>query len=525
MKWVNDVRAVVWPGFRLVSIRAREIEMSVDLIFFAALALFLGWKLYSVLSRRTGNERQIDPFNRPSPPTPRPAANRGPAGSSPDPNTRPAAPDRGIRRAAPPRSAGSMPRERRMAEASLAQAPEAAQAGVAAIRAADPAFDYADFLSGAKAAFEMILRRLRRRDVNALKPLLRPDVLRNFATAIAERQRLKHKLKTTIIAGITGADIVDADLQSGEARITHQIYLAAGERHRGCGRPDHRRSSRTRSPPSSTFGLLRGWLPRAIPNWSLVATGKPELDPAGCWGWGKGCDRCGRSWRRFRPARPAGWLRQAAGSAARPQPDPDQFHRIAGWDRDRMTEALPACCTCAAIAKIARAINPSGPTDWPERRPTGARACSMAALVPNGDNVAMAKFAADYFRPFAALDRSGRQGLFTGYYEADLEGSLMPSEVPRHRSTTRQARPSPRARSMPGPGRPGSGIPVAARCGRCLPAQVQGSGRVPLPGRKVIRVGYAGNNGQKFVAIGKAMVDGGVLPGSGVSMRRRSATG
>jgi hypothetical protein len=40
--------------------------MSLDLIFFAALALLLGWKLYSVLGRRTGNERQIDPFARPS---------------------------------------------------------------------------------------------------------------------------------------------------------------------------------------------------------------------------------------------------------------------------------------------------------------------------------------------------------------------------------------------------------------------------------------------------------------------------
>ena len=49
-----------------MSITTREIEMSVDLIFFAALALFLGWKLYSVLGRRTGNERQIDPFARPN---------------------------------------------------------------------------------------------------------------------------------------------------------------------------------------------------------------------------------------------------------------------------------------------------------------------------------------------------------------------------------------------------------------------------------------------------------------------------
>ena len=33
-----------------------------DLIIFAVLAVFLGWKLYTVLGRRTGNERSIDPF-------------------------------------------------------------------------------------------------------------------------------------------------------------------------------------------------------------------------------------------------------------------------------------------------------------------------------------------------------------------------------------------------------------------------------------------------------------------------------
>ena len=36
-----------------------------DIVFFAIVAVVLGWKLYSVLGHRTGNERRVDPFARP----------------------------------------------------------------------------------------------------------------------------------------------------------------------------------------------------------------------------------------------------------------------------------------------------------------------------------------------------------------------------------------------------------------------------------------------------------------------------
>ena len=205
-----------------MSITTREIEMSVDLIFFAALALFLGWKLYSVLGRRTGNERQIDPFARPNPPNGQLGGQPGQKPSLVDKAAPRRIEDQSGRDATRPAmeaKSGMLPRERRQAEASLAQAPEAAQAGIAAIRAADPAFDFADFQGGAKVAFDMILTAFAAGDINALKPLLSPDVFQNFANAIAERQRLKQKLKTTI-AGISGADVIDADLRSGEARVT-----------------------------------------------------------------------------------------------------------------------------------------------------------------------------------------------------------------------------------------------------------------------------------------------------------------
>ena len=41
--------------------------------------------------------------------------------------------------------------------------------------------------------------------------------------------------------------------------------------------------------------------------------------------------------------------------------------------------------------------------------------------------------------------------------------------------------------------------------------QIQGSGRVTLPDGKEVRVGYAGQNGHKYVAIGKELIDRGAL--------------
>jgi predicted lipid-binding transport protein (Tim44 family) len=246
--------------------------MSLDLIFFAALAVLLGWKLYSVLGRRTGNERQIDPFARPSQPN-------GPISGQPGQKSGPMdkAPPRRIEDQSTARAearSGTLPRERRQAEASLAQAPDAAQAGVAAIRAADPAFDFADFLSGAKVAFEMILMAFAAGDTNALKPLLSPEVFQNFANAIAERQRLKQKLKT-VIAGITSVDILDADLRSGEARITLKFTSQQ------TNVTEDAEGRIIDGQPNEVATIIDVWsFARLVasrdPNWSLVATESPN---------------------------------------------------------------------------------------------------------------------------------------------------------------------------------------------------------------------------------------------------------
>lgn len=188
-----------------------------DLIFFAAIAVFLAWKLYSVLGRRTGNERSIDPF---APPPNQPGANGPKALGKPGdaPARQGPAAERPGQPEAVPEERQMARREQRQLEALISQAPESVRKGLDAIRGADPEFDPVSFLAGAKAAFEMILQAFAAGDTNALKPLLAPDVLQNFSTAISTRQSEKLSVKFTLV-GIISLEFLDAELKGPDARI------------------------------------------------------------------------------------------------------------------------------------------------------------------------------------------------------------------------------------------------------------------------------------------------------------------
>jgi predicted lipid-binding transport protein (Tim44 family) len=60
--------------------------------------------------------------------------------------------------------------------------------GVAALRSRDPAFDVSHFLQGASQAYQMIVKAFADGDRATLKPLLAPDVMAGFETAIDARE-------------------------------------------------------------------------------------------------------------------------------------------------------------------------------------------------------------------------------------------------------------------------------------------------------------------------------------------------
>lgn len=254
-----------------------------DIVFFAIVAVVLGWKLYSILGRRTGHERQIDPFAGPNSADQQkgdaPARGRTaereeadapiPIGSR-RPNLRPVE-----NRPAPAAGPGAVmqPRDRRQLEADIAQGPESLRQGLDAIRKADPAFNPIDFVAGAKIAFEMILMAFAEGDTKTLQPLLGRDVFKSFAAAIEERRRLGHRLKTTLV-GITHVEIAEAELKGREAWLTlkftsEQIDVtedAAGQVIEG--------------DPTRVDTLIDLWTfardtSSRDPNWQLVATQSP----------------------------------------------------------------------------------------------------------------------------------------------------------------------------------------------------------------------------------------------------------
>jgi predicted lipid-binding transport protein (Tim44 family) len=176
-------------------------------IVFAIIAIFVVWKLYSVLGTRTGSE---------PPPL--------------DPNVRRDAPGPGP---FDPRNFSRVIRLPGAAQAPAASPPPVADPqrwndfvesganttqGLDAIAAADPSFAPATFLDGAKAAYEAIVVAFAAGDRNALGGLLATDVLDNFSRAISDRLSRQETMQTNIVS-IDSAKIQDARLVGGAAQI------------------------------------------------------------------------------------------------------------------------------------------------------------------------------------------------------------------------------------------------------------------------------------------------------------------
>jgi predicted lipid-binding transport protein (Tim44 family) len=243
-----------------------------EILFFAIVAAFLGWRLYSVLGRRTGHEKRFDPFGQSDAPTSLPERDTArdnvrrlpePAGRGDRP-----VPDRPIDRNAE--------RERRKIEAAIAGVAGDVRRSLDEIRAADHKFDPVDFLSGARIAFEMILTAFAKGDAKALRPLLSDQVFENFNGALEERNRNKQRLDTTLV-GILSADIVDAELakDTNEARVSvkfvsQQISVTKDQEGRIVD-----------GDPSEVANITDIWtFQRQVrsrdPNWILVGTESPQ---------------------------------------------------------------------------------------------------------------------------------------------------------------------------------------------------------------------------------------------------------
>jgi predicted lipid-binding transport protein (Tim44 family) len=221
-------------------------------------ALIILWRLRSVLGTRTGNERPpFDPYSvrqAEAPRTPDVAgANvpRLPQSASDEP-ARPAA------EPPPPVWTGYA------AEGSpLALAIEK-------LAAADPGFTPKDFLTGAKAAYEMILEAFAKGDKQSLKPLLAREVMAGFSSAIDGRAAAGQSVEQRFV-GIDKADIAAIDLTGNRAQVSvrfvSQIISATLGRDGSVVEGD-----RTQIRDVTDQWTFERDITARDPNWKLIAT-------------------------------------------------------------------------------------------------------------------------------------------------------------------------------------------------------------------------------------------------------------
>jgi predicted lipid-binding transport protein (Tim44 family) len=159
------------------------------IVILALVALFIGLRLYSVLGERTGHEQQ--------------------------PILKPADPDA---RVGPRVTQAPVPQPAPTDSDNLAYLPLAGPA-VRAILAADPAFDVARFLDGAKAAYKLLLEAFWKGDLEAVRPHMDPHVYETFEGAIEQRKKDGLKLDNRLVA-IEQAVISAASLERSVALVT-----------------------------------------------------------------------------------------------------------------------------------------------------------------------------------------------------------------------------------------------------------------------------------------------------------------
>jgi membrane-bound lytic murein transglycosylase A len=230
-----------------------------------------------------------------------------------------------------------------------------------------------------------------------------------------------------------------------------------------------------------------------------------------------------------------------------------EFSALPGWGADHPSQAMPALlASCARLDALPADQSVGGSGDAAARGGQAGQwrpACHDASQVPAGDDAAARAFIEHDLVPWRISQGDSSQALFTGYFEPEVSGSRVRSAADQ---TPLYARPADLVQADLGDFKPDlTGTRIAGRVedGRLRPyfdraqivggalsrrrleiawladpvdaffLQIQGAGRIRLADGRIMRVGYAGQNGRPYVAIGKLLADRGELPLDGISMQ------
>jgi membrane-bound lytic murein transglycosylase A len=226
---------------------------------------------------------------------------------------------------------------------------------------------------------------------------------------------------------------------------------------------------------------------------------------------------------------------------------PASFSELPGWAQDNHGEAL------SVFLRSCERLNRLSPADTVGKGEIARPASEWQQICREAASVSTAsarQFFETRFQPFAVSDGSSREGLFTGYYEPLVKGSLSPSAafpMPLYKmpgdimvidlglfreewkGTQILGRLEgdkflpyyDRRQIDEGKALAGKGLEIAwvPDVKDSFFMQIQGSGALQLPDGRIQRVGYAGKNGRPYVAIGKFLIESGALTKETVSLQ------
>lgn len=236
-------------------------------IIFLALAVFIIFRLKSVLGKRTGNERPpFDPYSKPDNKDMR----QKDQGSGED-NVIPL-PGQTSAQGQSDRPVGGATDD--VVIEKVAPAGSALNEALKQILSVDRSFEPQEFVQGAKAAYEMIVIAFAEGDRKSLKSLLSKDVFDGFVAAIDDREKRGETIESTFV-GIDKAEIVEAALKGSTAQVTVKVQcqLISATRDKA--------GDVIEGDPNKVTEVVDIWTfardtSSRDPNWKLVATESAE---------------------------------------------------------------------------------------------------------------------------------------------------------------------------------------------------------------------------------------------------------
>ena len=225
------------------------------------------------------------------------------------------------------------------------------------------------------------------------------------------------------------------------------------------------------------------------------------------------------------------------------------YRHLNGWTSDLHGQALEVLRRSCVVLGRKPPTQPMGPNAFAGHVGDWREPCAASKFIDSRDHEASRQFFETWFEPFLVSANGDNTGLFTGYYEPTLSGSLMSSAEYR---TPLFARPQDLVtvklgefsrewigETISGQIIDGKLRPYATRAeimagalgGKGLELvwvndpidafflHIQGSGQIVLPDGQIVRLGYASQNGHPYTSIGRELVREGVLSREAVTMQ------